>query len=249
MAESFFEKLKLSSKEPLIEADKKGRIVCPKCQKKMKYFCYNCQRGLLQGIPEVILPIELDIIHHPTEKVSKSTAMTARIVSKDYSRWIKFPDEVPAYDPNDTLLLFPSPDAKKLSEVEDLKKYKRIVCIESVWYKADNVVRHPNVNKLQKVIIDSEETLFWRYQKISNANLSTIEAIYYFYKDYITAMKGQYNGECDDLLYFFSHIYGRIQNYYNERPDRRFVHIDGYIKYKDNDEKTQTSNDDKEKKD
>ncbi|EKE37003.1 DTW domain containing protein [Entamoeba nuttalli P19] len=232
MAAEFFNKLKLSSKEPLEKADKGGRITCPLCHKKMKYYCYYCRRGLIPELPQVNLPIKLDIIHHPTEKVAKSTALTACIVAKDDTQWIEFPNEIPQYDPNETILLFPSPDAKRLSDFDDLKKYKRMVCIESVWYKANAVLNHPNIKNLPKAIICAEETLFWRYQNISNTNLSTIEAIYYFYRDYYTCMNGKYNGECDDLLYFFTHIYHRVQDFYNEHPDKTFIHKDGYIQYK-----------------
>ena len=150
MSTQFLSKLQLSSQTPLFEADKRGRIQCPQCKKNMKYFCYNCRKSLIPNIPSVTLPIECDIIHHPTEKVSKSTALTATILSEQ-TNWIEFPSEIPNYNPNDTLLLYPSPNAKKLSEVENLQQYKRIVCIESVWQKAPVVVNHPIIAQLPRV--------------------------------------------------------------------------------------------------
>ncbi|ELP83919.1 hypothetical protein EIN_311800 [Entamoeba invadens IP1] len=233
MSDEFLSTLRLSSSTPLEDADKGGRVICPICKKSMKYFCYNCRKSLLPNAPQMTLPIKLDIVHHPTEKTSKSTALTACVLAPQDATWVEFPDEIPEYDSNETLLLFPSEDAKKLSEIPDLKKYKRVVCIESVWDKANAVKCHKNLVNLPKAVICAESTLFWRYQHLSDANLSTIEAIYYFYRDYYLATIGNYTGQCDDLLYYFVHIYKKVQGFYNQHPEKSFAHKDGYIKYTD----------------
>jgi len=47
-------------------------------------------------------------VHHPTELKSKSTAMQAKVLAPDHVFIREFPDEIPEYDPEDTVLLFPS---------------------------------------------------------------------------------------------------------------------------------------------
>ena len=234
MSSEFIQELHLSSQQPLKDADQKGRQICPQCKKSMKYFCYQCRIPLIENIPKIDLPIDCEIIHHPTEKVSKSTALSATLLS-DSCHWIEFPSDLPNYNPNETLLLFPSPTAKKVADFspDSLRQIKRVVCIESVWQKANVVVNHPKIQHLPRAVISSHDTIFWRYQNISTTCLSSIEAIYYFYKEYAMVMNGSYNGEYDDLLFFFTHIYRRVQDYYNENPDKTFLHKDNYIQYKD----------------
>ena len=232
---SVFDKLQLSSYDVLDEIEKSGkRIECPNCKRTYKYYCYNCRKPLLKT-PTLNLPITLDVILHPTEKVAKSTALAATILAPENTNWIVYPD-VPDYDENETLLLFPSPDAKPLSEIENLQQYKRIVCIESVWKKAKVVASNKNITKLKKVVIQSHETVFWRYQSLGKSNLATIEAIYYFYREWYDAMKYPYSGQVDDLLYFYCYQYKKIQKHYKDHPEMRFVHIDNYIQYEKKEE-------------
>ncbi|EKE37895.1 hypothetical protein ENUP19_0047G0213 [Entamoeba nuttalli] len=222
--------LKLSSYDVLETIDKNNeRIECPQCHKHMKYYCYNCRKQLLPT-PIIKLPITLDIVMHPKEKPSKSTALAATILAPEDTHWIVFP-EVPKYNEKTTLLLFPSPDAQPLDKIEHLEQYKTIVCIESVWQKANQVANSPNLCNLKKVIIQSKETIFWRYQHCGKTNLATIEAIYYFYREWYDAMKWDYSNQVDDLLYFYCYTYQKIQEHYKKHPELQFIHIDGYIHY------------------
>ena len=231
MASPLLASLRLSNVDALAAAEAAPRTTCLHCNHKMKYYCYNCQRPLIPNTPHLTLPIHLDIVHHPTEKLSKSTAIAARILAPETSTWFEYPANIPAYDPAETILLFPAPNARRLADFPDLAKYKRVVCVESVWSKANGVAAHPHLRDLPKAVISCEETLFWRYQNISDTNLSTIEAIFYFYRDYITCTRGEYRHEVDDLLWFFSHIYNKVQRFYIEHPDKQFTHKEGYIKY------------------
>ncbi|KAL7712383.1 tRNA-uridine aminocarboxypropyltransferase 1 [Entamoeba marina] len=227
--------LQLSSFSQLYNADNSTeRIECPQCHKKMKYFCYNCRLRLLPNTPCVKLPINLEVIIHPNESNSRSTALTATILSPEQVNWNVYPD-IPKYDPNETLLLYPGKDAKNLSEIKDITKYKKVVCVESVWSKANLVSNHPHLKSLQKVVISEEETIFWRYQKVDKTNLATIEAIFYFYRDWFMAVNKTYNHEVDDLLYFYCYNYYKIQSHYKNNPDLSFTHIENYIKYDNHD--------------
>lgn len=86
---------------------------------------------------------------------------------------------------------------------------------------------------LPAVMIDSEETRFWRCSKKRPVHfLSTIEAIYYFClqlhnfmadlvsrhstlaDDQLMRHFSQYDGQFDNLLFFFKHTYQVIKNRY-----------------------------------
>ena len=96
------------------------------------------------------------------------------------------------------------------------------------------------------VKIDEQKTLFWRYQDVGEDCLATIEgksqpfflhpanltfslAIYYFYKEYVTKQLGSYDGQVDDLLYYYTFMYNLIQNKYKSQ-NKKFKRIDNYIK-------------------
>ncbi|KAJ3119783.1 hypothetical protein HK100_000157 [Physocladia obscura] len=85
------------------------------------------------------------------------------------------------------------------------------------------------------------KTLFWRFQNVGEHCLSTIEAIYYFYRDYFTCFEQQnvpehvYDGRYDVLLYFFRIQYQIVQDFYRRKPDLKFTTkkkgAQSYIKY------------------
>jgi len=106
------------------------------------------------------------------------------------------------------------------------------------------------------VKIDTYKTNFWRYQSVGDECLATIEAIYYFLREftvswclflsilvYSTARvddeqttqakknEGKYEGEMDDMLYYYTYLYKVIQRAYKTDKTRHFAHIEGYIKY------------------
>lgn len=61
-------------------------------------------------------------------------------------------------------------------------------------------------------------TKFWRPNgsKRDNTCLATIEAIYYFLKEYHTIiLKQEYSGEYDNLLIIFKYMYKKIREYHN----------------------------------
>lgn len=65
--------------------------------------------------------------------------------------------------------------------------------------------------------LKSRKTKFWRHQRDNpETHLSTIEAIYYFVRDYHDLfVLDTYNGEYDDLLYFFTFMYKKIRHIYD----------------------------------
>ena len=94
--------------------------------------------------------------------------------------------------------------------------------------------------ELKTLIIDSKQTMFWRYQRGRPMNhLSTIEAIYYLLIQIHMTMfdlfnnhhdhdhhdhchmnvneifTTEYNGQYDNLLFFFKHTFNLIKNRYH----------------------------------
>eukprot|EP01104_Vermistella_antarctica_P017808 TRINITY_DN6389_c0_g1_i1.p1 TRINITY_DN6389_c0_g1~~TRINITY_DN6389_c0_g1_i1.p1 ORF type:complete len:308 (+),score=64.82 TRINITY_DN6389_c0_g1_i1:125-1048(+) len=224
-----FASMKISSADVLYRTQ--DRSQCSQCGSTTKYYCVTCPRflGPRDDFPLLNLPIKLDIIHHPTEKISKSTAVHASLLAPDHVRMLEFPDEVPEYSEEDTLLLYPKEGAPLLEELEDLHKYKRLVAIDSQWNRCFTMCSHPNFAKLKCVRIKSRTTLFWRWQVKSPEYLATIEAIYYFYADYERALNnGNYDGKYDDILYLFAFHYTLIQSEYRKKGQELF-RIKGFV--------------------
>lgn len=86
--------------------------------------------------PHLRLPIQVTVICHPKEKVSKSSILPAKLVAPEDVE-ILSTTEVPAFkEPTDEIvLLFPGDDAKQMTQLteEELKKIKRVVLIDSTW--------------------------------------------------------------------------------------------------------------------
>ena len=58
------------------------RAKCPKCGKSMKFYCYDCIIPVTKSpCPKLDLPLDVTVIAHPKEKVSKSSILPAKIVA------------------------------------------------------------------------------------------------------------------------------------------------------------------------
>jgi hypothetical protein len=130
--------------------------------------------------PGVSLPLRVDLVHHPQERITKSTGLQACLVAPAQARLIEFPGEVPAYDPATTVVLFPTEDALDIWDPAlDLSQVTTAVVIEATWQKASAVIAHPNLAKLRKVRLRERVSTFWRSQELGAQFLSTLEAVYY----------------------------------------------------------------------
>lgn len=77
-----------------------GRSGCPKCGKSRKLFCYTCYVPIVeieQRVPNVQLPIQIDIIKHQREVNGKSTAIHAAVLAPQNVRIYTYPN-IPDYD-------------------------------------------------------------------------------------------------------------------------------------------------------
>ncbi|XP_070809799.1 tRNA-uridine aminocarboxypropyltransferase 1 isoform X1 [Pituophis catenifer annectens] len=99
----------------------------------------------------------------------------------------------------------------KLSKSENA--LKKIVFIDSTWNQTNKIITDERLQGLLQIELKSQKTCFWRHQKGKpETYLSTIEAIYYFLVDYHKeVLKEKYDGQYDNLLFFFSFMYKLIR--------------------------------------
>eukprot|EP00033_Pygsuia_biforma_P004892 GCRY01005364.1.p1 GENE.GCRY01005364.1~~GCRY01005364.1.p1 ORF type:complete len:262 (+),score=23.22 GCRY01005364.1:66-851(+) len=216
-----FSKFRISPMKNLAD---QGRQRCRHCGKRRKLYCYSCQVQM-DGCdaPNLQLPLHVDIVKHPYENDSKSTAIHAKLLAPSDVSIHNFPD-IPYFDPETTLVLYPCAEASSIEDV-DLTHYKHVVFVDSTWNKTYNILHSPQIERLKRVKIHSYETLFWRYQSYGREYLATIEAIYYFVREWQTRLTDEYNGEYDDLLFFFCYLYRLIQHRYSKQD---FPRIEGW---------------------
>ncbi|XP_026532877.1 DTW domain-containing protein 1 isoform X2 [Notechis scutatus] len=90
---------------------------------------------------------------------------------------------------------------------------KKIVFIDSTWNQTNKIITDERLQGLLQIELKSKKTFFWRHQKGKpETYLSTIEAIYYFLVDYHKeVLKENYDGQYDNLLFFFSFMYKLIR--------------------------------------
>ena len=67
------------------------------------------------------------------------------------------------------------------------------------------------------VELKTRKTKFWRHQDdVPDTYLSTVEAIYYFMREFHeTFMNTNYKGEYDNILFFFTFMYRKIRTIYD----------------------------------
>uniref|UniRef100_UPI00398EAAED tRNA-uridine aminocarboxypropyltransferase 1 isoform X2 n=1 Tax=Pristiophorus japonicus TaxID=55135 RepID=UPI00398EAAED len=89
---------------------------------------------------------------------------------------------------------------------------KRVIFIDSTWNQTNKIITDERLQELLHVELRTQKTRFWRYQKGKpDTYLATIEAIYYFLVDYHRLLlKENYNGEYDNLFFFYSFMYRLI---------------------------------------
>uniref|UniRef100_A0A3P9LJQ6 tRNA-uridine aminocarboxypropyltransferase 1 n=1 Tax=Oryzias latipes TaxID=8090 RepID=A0A3P9LJQ6_ORYLA len=211
--------LKLASHKVLEKAQQTGRLKCSKCGGSRMFFCYTCCSLVgvsIQEIP-IKLPVKIDIIKHPNETDGKSTAIHAKILAPSDVTMYTYPC-VPEYNKNNVVLVFPGPEAVSVKDIrakiQESKVFplQRVVFIDSTWNQTNKIITDERLQGLLQVELKTRKTCFWRHQKGKpDTYLSTIEAIYYFLLEFHQSFLVQeYNGEYDNLLFFFSYLHSVI---------------------------------------
>lgn len=206
------------------------RMRCDKCGASVKWFCCHCLVSFVP-LPQVHLSIPLTILKDEREKDGKSTAIHAALLAPHSTRVIsvnvrEFEEQI---DPS-CVILFPGKDSVPVDSV-DWTSVASVVVIDGTWSQAASVNRLSSLSHLKRVhLSESHRTLFWRYQDWGEHCLSTIEAIYYLYKE-IAMKQAEFAFEHSErLLYLFAFFYMMIQKTYKE-ANRSFTpkHRPNYI--------------------
>ncbi|KAG7232614.1 hypothetical protein INR49_008315 [Caranx melampygus] len=89
---------------------------------------------------------------------------------------------------------------------------QRVVFIDSTWNQTNKISTDERLQDLLKVELKMRKTCFWRHQKGKpDTYLATIEAIYYFLKDFHEhCLSQEYHGEYDNLLFFYSYLHSVV---------------------------------------
>nr|XP_046248809.1 tRNA-uridine aminocarboxypropyltransferase 1 [Scatophagus argus]XP_046248815.1 tRNA-uridine aminocarboxypropyltransferase 1 [Scatophagus argus] len=89
---------------------------------------------------------------------------------------------------------------------------QRVVFIDSTWNQTNKISTDERLQDLVRVELKMRKTCFWRHQKGKpDTYLATIEAIYYFLKDlHKHCLAQEYNGEYDNLLFFYSYLHSVV---------------------------------------
>ncbi|XP_077419278.1 tRNA-uridine aminocarboxypropyltransferase 1 isoform X2 [Vanacampus margaritifer] len=100
------------------------------------------------------------------------------------------------------------PDETKGSESR-VHPLQRVVFIDSTWNQTNRISTDERLQDLLQVELTTRKTCFWRSQRGKpDTYLATIEAIYYFLKDFHEQCLAQeYGGEYDNLLFFYSYLH------------------------------------------
>lgn len=238
---SFISSLNLASFEILRTAQ---RQICAHCGSRKMIYCDKCQRLLVSRdeVPLVALPLQVHIFKHVAERSSKSSVIPlAFLCPSSVTITTCMPNDkaIPAYSPTDTMLIFPSPGARLLQDLSEAEftAVRRVVVIDSTWGQTTSMVSSAHLQSLPALRLQDYTTIFWRQQSESKDFLSTIEALYYFLREYITEQYRRglrteaYSGELDNLLWHFVYTYELIQGEYKSgrKKGRTFKKDPEYI--------------------
>ncbi|VDK89200.1 unnamed protein product [Litomosoides sigmodontis] len=158
--------------------------VCSNCGRKRMYFCYDCKiymPEVEQLVPRLELPIHIDIIKHPQERNSKSTALHCLLLAPSSTTLydsLNVPDyNLPNYEKENTVLVVYSENASSVNDfIMKRGAIKRFVFLDSTWFQ----------------------------RGLTDYHLATIEAVYYALREAFEASSTtKYDGRFDNLLFWF----------------------------------------------
>lgn len=214
-----FEDFKFSVSRSVLDAVDNDRVNCQTCGRRQSVYCCYCMI-MMQGcisVPQLLLPVNVLVLQHASEQVSKSSIVGAKIVSPQNIDVVPFGEFTDVKHPQTTVVLFPGPQSVPISEYSG--RIDTLILLDSPWAKAQGMVKNNAVlASLPQVSFENHYTThFWRYNSRTDQHLSTVEALYYALK----CMRPDEN--FDDLLWFFAHqhqlVAARMQHKYCIKSD------------------------------
>lgn len=128
--------------------------------------------------------------------------------------------------PND-LAITPQVAADTLPNLEHL------IVVDASWTKSCILMETPWLQALPSVTLPSgSASRFWRYAPVRSEGsayfspdkvhslVSTVEAVHRFC-DAFGQTRGMHQGFCDDLLWLFAFLHGRVRQVYEQEPGER----------------------------
>ncbi|XP_019628506.1 PREDICTED: DTW domain-containing protein 1-like isoform X3 [Branchiostoma belcheri] len=111
------------------------------------------------------------------------------------------------------------PLKRQRTEGQQSTPFERVIFIDSTWNQTHRIFNDERLKGLQCVILKDHVTHFWRHQRNKpDTFLATVEAIYYFLREYHDIFEGvTYDGRFDNLLYFFSFMFQIVQKSKQEK--------------------------------
>ena len=93
-----------------------------------------------------------------------------------------------------------------------------MILIESSWDAGEKMLENKNLQPLRHLkLLPMKKTLYWRDHHFGSDGVCTIEAIYYFYRQYYERLnEGSYDGRYDDLLFYFRVGFQKALLYYKQ---------------------------------
>ncbi|VDN05753.1 unnamed protein product [Thelazia callipaeda] len=163
------EHLKISDWSALDNLEKK---ICSNCGRRRMYFCYDCKLyipGVQNMVPQLKLPVHIDIIKHPQEKNSKSTALHCLLLAPTCTRLFDLTN-VPNYNSTkykqeNTALVIQSENGISVhSFVKERGCIKRFVFLDSTWFQIGRLKSLSKIQSLPVITLRSYKTKYWRPQ-------------------------------------------------------------------------------------
>ncbi|XP_078481365.1 tRNA-uridine aminocarboxypropyltransferase 1 [Ciona intestinalis] len=90
--------------------------------------------------------------------------------------------------------------------------FTRIIVIDSTWNQVHSILNDERLKSIPTVELEGRETCYWRSQhNRPKSHLSTIEAMHSFFQQYHEIFVGKYDGQFDNLLFFFKFFYSMVK--------------------------------------
>jgi DTW domain-containing protein YfiP len=178
-----------------------------------RLYCYHCLLpldGVRLPALERPLPLELVVIRDPSEKRSKSSALHAHVIARGTTT-LELPlDPLVKFDPATACVVFPSDTSFPVADLPNLSEIRTVIVLDSSWANSRRLSALPQLIGINRVQLRTQTTFFWRYQRVPDSYLATIEAIYYFFVEHHKALHLDYDGGYDNLLSIYCAQFRKI---------------------------------------
>uniref|UniRef100_A0AC34GL65 tRNA-uridine aminocarboxypropyltransferase n=1 Tax=Panagrolaimus sp. ES5 TaxID=591445 RepID=A0AC34GL65_9BILA len=160
-----------------------------------------------EKVSSIELPVSIEIIKHPAEKNSKSTAIHCKLIAPNQTRIFDSKSEIPCFNDSEqfpnTVLVYPDSSAISIAEyVKENGPIQKFIFLDATWYTVREIQKKKELRGIPTVMLRTYQTEYWRPQKgLSNKYLATIEAIRYAIEENADAAKVPFNAE--KLLFWF----------------------------------------------